>query len=94
MNELPELYYSGSLNAIDMANISKNFKELYAIRPSIEQLNSTSIDQSAKLLISIADKCDNLNEKYIEVPHSHESSDEEYIKVPHSNESSDGKYIE
>ena len=44
MNELQELYYSGSLNAIDMANISKNFKELYAIGPSIEQLNSTSID--------------------------------------------------
>ena len=38
MNELKELYYSGipSVTLIDMGNILKNLKELYAIRISIE----------------------------------------------------------
>ena len=81
MNELKELYYSDGSNVIDMGNIFKNLKELYAIRLSMEQLNSTPIDSSVKLLISIANKCDNLNE-------SNQSSDEEYIEVPHSSEKS------
>ena len=79
MNELKELYYSDSSNIIDMSNILRNLKELYAIRSSIEQINSTPIDSSVKLLINIANKCNNLNE-------SKESSDEEYMKVSHSME--------
>ena len=77
MNELKELYYSDSSNIIDMSNILRNLKELYAIRLSIEQLNSTPIDSSVKLLINIANKCNNLSE-------SKESSDEECMEVPHS----------
>ena len=52
MNELKELYYSGSpsVTLIDMGNILKNLKELCAIRLSIEKLNSTSIDPSVKFL--------------------------------------------
>ena len=38
MNELKELCYSGSSNAIDMGNIFKKLKQLYVIRLSIEQL--------------------------------------------------------
>ena len=56
MNELKELYYSDRSNIIDMSNILRNLKELYAIRLSIEQLNSTPIDSSVKLLINIANK--------------------------------------
>ena len=68
--------------------LKKKLKELYTIRLSIEQLNSTPINPSVKLLINIANKCDNLNEKYIEAPHSNQSFDEEYIEVPHSSEKS------
>ena len=67
-----------------MGSILKNLKELYAIRVSIEQLNSTPIDPSVKSLINIVNKstkCNNLNEP-------NESSDEEYIEVPHSSEKS------
>ena len=77
MNKLKELYYSDRSNIIDMSNILRNLKELYAIRLFIEQLNSTPIDSSVKLLINIANKCNNLNE-------SKESSDEECMEVPHS----------
>ena len=80
MNELKELYYyySDSSNAINMANILKNLKELYVTRLSIEQLNSTPIDSSVKFLINIANK-------YFK---SIESSDDEDIEVPHSSEKS------
>ena len=58
MNELKELYYyySDSSNAINMTDILKNLKELYVIRLSIEQLNSTPIDPSVKFLINISNK--------------------------------------
>ena len=75
MNELKQLYYPYTLNIIDMSNILRNLEELCVIRWSIEQLNSTPIDSCVKLLINIANKCDNLNE-------SNESSDEEYVGVP------------
>ena len=75
MNELKQLYYPYTLNIIDMSNILRNLEELCVIRWSIEQLNSTPIDSCVKLLINIANKCDNLNE-------SNESSDEEYVEVP------------
>ena len=39
-----------------MTNVLKNLKELYVIRLSMEQLNSTPIDPSVKLLINIANK--------------------------------------
>ena len=83
MNELKELYYSGipSVTLIDMGNISKNLKELYAIRISIEQLNSTPIDPSVKRLINITDKSNESNK-------SKESSDDKDIEVPHSSEKS------
>ena len=81
MSVLKELYYSDSSNIIDMSNILRNLKELYAIRSSTEQLNSTPIDPSVKFLINIANKSNNLNE-------SNGSSDEEYIEVPHSSEKS------
>ena len=77
MNELKELYYFGSSNAINMGNI---LKELYVIRLSIEQLNSTPIDPSVKFLINIANQSNYLNE-------SNKSSDED-IEVPHSSEKS------
>ena len=80
MNELKELYYTDSSNIIDMSNILRNLKELYAIKLPTEQFNSTLIDSSVKLLINIANKCDNLNEW-------NESSQED-IKVPHSSEKS------
>ena len=88
MNELKELYYSGSLNAIDMGNIFKDLKALYAMILSIEHLNNTPIDPSVKFLINIADKCDNLDVKYIEVSHSNESSGDEDVEVPQSSEKS------
>ena len=75
MNELKQLYYPYTLNIIDMSNILRNLEELCVIRWSIEQCNSTPIDLCVKLLINIANKCDNLNE-------SNESSDEEYVEVP------------
>ena len=75
MNELKQLYYPYTLNIVDMSNILRNLEELCVIRWSIEQLNSTPIDSCVKLLINIANKCDNLNE-------SNESSDEEYVEVP------------
>ena len=75
MNELKQLYYPYTLNIIDMSNILRNLEELCVIRWSIEQINSTPIDSCVKLLINIANKCDNLNE-------SNESSDEEYVEVP------------
>ena len=80
-NELKELYYSDSLNFIDMSNILRNLEELCVIRLSIEQLNNTPIDSCVKLLLNIANKCDNLNE-WIEL------SDEEYVEVPHTSEKS------
>ena len=81
MNELKQLYYPDSLNIIDMSNILRNLEELCVIRLSIEQLNNTPIDSCVKLLLNIANKCDNLNEWT-------ESSDEEYIEVPHTSEKS------
>ena len=60
-----------------MGNI---LKELYGIRLSIEQLNSTPIDPSVKFLINIANQSNYLNE-------SNKSSDED-IEVPHSSEKS------
>ena len=86
MNELKELYYSGSpsVTLIDMGNILKNLKELCAIRLSIEKLNSTSIDPSVKFLINIANKSD----KSSKSNESNESSDDEDIEVPHSSEKS------
>ena len=51
---------------------------------SIEQLNSTPINLSVKLLINIANKCDNLNEKYIEVPHSNEKSSDYFKFLKHA----------
>ena len=80
MNELKELCYSGSSNAIDMDNIFKTLQELYVIRLSIEQLNGTPIDLSVKFLINVANKSSYLNE-------SSKSSDED-IEVPHSSEKS------
>ena len=64
MNELKELYYfySDCSNAINMTNIFKNLKELYVIRLSLEQLNSTPIDPSVKLLINIPNKSNQSNE--------------------------------
>ena len=56
INKLQELSCSVTLNDIDMANILKNLKKLYDIRSSIEQLNSTPIDSSVKLLINIVNK--------------------------------------
>ena len=58
MNVLKELYYyyCDFSNAINMTNILKNLKELYVIRLSIEQLNSTTIDPSVKFFINIANK--------------------------------------
>ena len=61
-----------------MANILKNLKELYFIRLSIEQLNSTPIDPSVKFLINIANKSNKSNEW----------SDDEDIEVPQSSEKS------
>ena len=86
MNELKGLYYSGSLSVtlIDIDNIFKNLKELYAIRLSIEQLNSIPIDPPVKFLIDIANKSNNSNEPN----ESNESSDDEDIEVPHSSEKS------
>ena len=86
MNELKGLYYSGSpsVTLIDIDNIFKNLKELYAIRLSIEQLNSIPIDPPVKFLIDIANKSNNLNEPN----ESNESSDDEDIEVPHSSEKS------
>ena len=64
MNELKELYYyyCDFSNAINMTNILKNLKELYVIRLSMEQLNSTPIDPSVKLLINFASKYNKSNE--------------------------------
>ena len=75
MNELKQLYYPYTLNIIDMSNILRNLEELCVIRWSIEELDTTPIGSCVKLLINIANKCDNLNE-------SNESSDEEYVEVP------------
>ena len=81
MNELKELFNSDSLNIIDMSYILRNLEELCVIRLSIEQLNNTPIDSCVKLLLNIANKCDNLNEWI-------ESSDEEYVEEPHTREKS------
>ena len=58
MNELKELHYadSPSVALIDMGNILNHLKELYAIRSSIELLNSTPINLSIKFLKNIANK--------------------------------------
>ena len=45
-----------------MSYILRNSEELCVIRLSIEQLNNTPIDSCVKLLVNIANKCDNLNE--------------------------------
>ena len=86
MNELKELYYSGSPSValIDMGNILKTLKELYTVRLSIEQLSSTPIDPSVKFLINIANK----SNKSIKPNESNEPSDDEDIEVPHSSEKS------
>ena len=86
MNELKELYYSGSPSValIDMGNILKTLKELYTVRLSIEELNSTPIDPSVKFLINIANK----SNKSIKPNESNEPSDDEDIEVPHSSEKS------
>ena len=64
MSESKEFYYyySDCSNAINMTNILKNLKELYVIRLSMEQLNSTPIDPSVKLLINFASKYNKSNE--------------------------------
>ena len=86
MNELKELYYSGSPSValIDMGNILKTLKELYTVRLSIEELSSTPIDPSVKFLINIANK----SNKSIKPNESNEPSDDEDIEVPHSSEKS------
>ena len=85
-DKLKELYYSDSLNIIDMSYILRNLDELCVIRLSIEQLNNTPIDSCVKLLLNIANKCDNLNERI-------ESSDEEYVEEPNTREKS-SDYLE
>ena len=86
MNELKELYYSGtrSVTLTDMSIILKYLQDLYAIRLSIEQLNNTPIDPSVKFLVNIANK----SNKSIKPNESNEPSDDEDIEVPHSSEKS------
>ena len=64
MNQLKELYYyySDCSNAINKNNILKNLKEIYVIRLSMEQLNSTPIDPYVKFLINIPNKSNKSNE--------------------------------
>ena len=76
MNELKQLYYPYTLNIIDMSNILRNLEELCVIRWSIEELDTTPIDSCVKLLINIANKCDNLNE-------SNQSLMKNMLKYPH-----------
>ena len=86
MNELKELYYSGtrSVTLTDMSIILKYLQDLYAIRLSIEQLNSTPIDPSVKFLVNITNK----SNKSIKPNESNEPSDDEDTEVPHSSEKS------
>ena len=65
MNKLKELYYTNKPNNIirEKADVLRNFKKIYFIISSIKSHNKTSIDQSIKLLINIA------NDKSIKSTH-------------------------
>ena len=56
MNKLKELYYTNKPNNIirEKVDVLRNFKKIYSIISSIKSYNKTSIDQSIKLLINIA----------------------------------------
>ena len=56
MNKLKELYYTNKPNNIikEKVHVLRNFKKIYSIISSIKSHNKTSIDQSIKLLINIA----------------------------------------
>ena len=56
MNKLKELYYTNKPNNIirEKVDVLRNFKKIYFIISSIKSHNKTSIDQSIKLLINIA----------------------------------------
>ena len=56
MNKLKELYYTNKPNHIikEKVDVLRNFKKIYSIISSIKSHNKTSIDQSIKLLINIA----------------------------------------
>ena len=56
MNKLKELYYTNKPNNIirEKVDVLRNFKKIYSIISSIKSHNKTSIDQSIKLLINIA----------------------------------------
>ena len=55
-NKLKELYYTNKPNNIirEKVDVLRNFKKIYFIISSIKSHNKTSIDQSIKLLINIA----------------------------------------
>lgn len=65
MNKLKELYYTNKPNNIikEKVDVLRNFKKIYSIISSIRSHNKTSIDQSIKLLINIA------NDKSIKSTH-------------------------
>ena len=65
MNKLKELYYTNKPNNIikEKLDVLRNFKKIYSIISSIKSHNKTSIDQSIKLLINIA------NDKSIKSTH-------------------------
>ena len=65
MNKLKELYYTNKPNNIikEKVDVLRNFKKIYSIISSIKSHNKTSIDQSIKLLINIA------NDKSIKSTH-------------------------
>ena len=56
MNKLKDLYYTNKPNNIikEKVDVLRNFKKIYSIISSIKSHNKTSIDQSIKLLINIA----------------------------------------
>ena len=65
MNKLKKLYYTNKPNNIikEKVDVLRNFKKIYSIISSIKSHNKTSIDQSIKLLINIA------NDKSIKSTH-------------------------
>ena len=65
MNKLKDLYYTNKPNNIikEKVDVLRNFKKIYSIISSIKSHNKTSIDQSIKLLINIA------NDKSIKSTH-------------------------
>ena len=56
MNKLKDLYYTNKPNNIikEKVDVLRNFKKIYSIISSIKSHTKTSIDQSIKLLINIA----------------------------------------